>query len=46
MVAKLIDMAKMFFNERKVRDMHGLERKMRLVKGLFLGLSAVQEWKA
>lgn len=45
-VARIVDMAKMLYDERKVRDRQGLERKARLVKGLFLGLSAVPEWKA
>lgn len=45
-VARIVDMAKMLCDERKVRDRQGLERKARLVKGLFLGLSAIQEWKA
>lgn len=45
-VARIVDMAEMLYDESRVRDMLGLERKARLAKGLFLGGSAVQEWKA
>lgn len=43
-LARITDMFfKMFYGERKVREIQWLERKAGLEKVLFLGLSALEE---